>query len=405
MNNISLIGEKCTGCTTCYNICPVKAITMVKDKNGFKYPQIDDNKCINCGKCYKKCPIVSKNNIETLVNKQYYAFCTNNNKIWKNSSSGGAFTEICKSYDEFIKKNNDEKYELFIYGATIDVNMKVKHVECNIDDINVLNKSKYIQSDLGDVFSRIKNKLDANKYIVFSGTPCQVSGLKNFLGKKYDKLLLIDIACHGVGSSTVFNKCKKEVEKKYGKKLIKYEFRYKGILSTPDERHMIKYTFDDNSTKVNNSDSYMNLYLNELCLRKSCGFNCVFRNINRCSDITIADFNKKSVLLPKLYDKRNYSTIIFNSEKSFSIIDYLNKKGRLIKCSQEIIKKSNPIIFENVSKKDYNSDNLIYNNVNEINFINILNKYQRKKYYLKKYIPYSVKYLVNNLLIRRKNNK
>ena len=275
--------------------------------------------------------------------------------------------------------------------------LKIKHISCNIEDINKLRKSKYVQSDLEKNFTEIKEKLDNNDYVIFSGTPCQVTGLKMFLGKKYDRLLLIDIACHGVGSIVVFNKCKELIEKKFNKKIINYEFRYKGLLSTPDERYMIKYTFADNSSKVNNNDIYMNLFLNELCLRKSCGFNCIFRNKKRFSDVTIADFNGKSKLLPKLYDKRNYSTIIFNSDKSLELIKYLSSKGNLIKCSEEQIKQSNKIIFENVSKKEISKDNMIYNDITDDDFTKIIEKYSTNRISWKKYVPYLFKYIYNNI--------
>lgn len=325
--------ELCTGCGTCYSICPVNCIQMVEDQNGFFYPQKGEN-CINCNKCVNLCPRNSISHLDKkVVVQKAFAALSKNKKIWRLSSSGGAFTEICKAW-------NDGNTVFF--GATWD-GIKIKHASVNdLKEIGKLCKSKYISSEIGNSFLMVKNYLEKSFRVVFCGTPCQIAGLKSYLGKEYENLLLLDLICHGVGSPKVFEECLKIIEKKYKSRICSYEFRYKGKYYTQD--HIQKVTFANGKSVLLQNDAYIQLFTNQDCLRECCGKNCIYRNSDRQGDITIGDFKHLLDIFPKVKDERyNYSTIVFNNKKGLSILEKIAKSMELIPCKIEDIKKNNPI--------------------------------------------------------------
>lgn len=186
--------EKCCGCSACFNTCPKNAIKMVKDKDDFEYPKIDKNKCINCGLCRKVCPVLQNNTIEN--NICAYAVYNKNEKERLSSSSGGIFVLLAKV---ILKENG------IIYGACLDDDLQVKHIKVDkISDLPKLMGSKYVQSDINNSFRSVKEDLEKNKKVLFTGTPCQVEGLKSYLRKDYKNLYTQDIICHGVGFMSSF---------------------------------------------------------------------------------------------------------------------------------------------------------------------------------------------------------
>ena len=187
--------SKCCGCSGCMNICPKNAIIMKEDKNGFKYPIVDKEKCINCGLCEKVCPILNNKKEQQKEIKAYACYNKNIEERLK-SSSGGIFILLAK---EILKRNG------IVFGAAFDENFNVKHISIdNEKDIEKLMGSKYVQSNMGKVYKEVKEFLENGKYILFSGTPCQIEGLKKFLKKDYDKLYTQDIICHGVPSPKIW---------------------------------------------------------------------------------------------------------------------------------------------------------------------------------------------------------
>ena len=328
----------CTGCSACVVSCPVKCISMKRDEEGFLYPFIND-KCIKCNKCLNICPQNNNDNDNINSNnfKQIsYAAVTKDYKEWRSSASGGAFGDICKCW------HHDD---LVIYGASWN-NFFVEHKRVDdIRQIGCLRKSKYIASELNEIFLQIKKDLIANKNVIFSGTPCQVAGLKAYLRKNYDNLLLIDIICHGVGSQSVFYDCLKILENEYGKKIISYEFRTKRSYYEFD--YLQKIVFSDHACKYISKDRFIQLFLSQKNLRPSCGKHCKYRNESRQSDLTIADFKGLFTVFPNLIgDKRNYSTIVINSEKGMNVVKNLDKYMILYPCSIDVVKKYNPLFYK-----------------------------------------------------------
>jgi NAD-dependent dihydropyrimidine dehydrogenase PreA subunit len=324
--------RNCTGCTACFSVCPKKCIGMRRDEEGFLYPESNDS-CIHCGLCEKVCPIKNQERRNRLVSNQLpYAAITKDERIWRRSASGGAFSEICNAFGD---------QDTVICGARWE-GLKVVH-DCiiGIDNIALFCKSKYVASDLGDVFQRIKSFLNNGRKVIFSGVPCQVAGLKSYLGKEYASLLTIDLICHGAGSPDVFLQCVHSMEEQFGGHISSYEFRAKRNVWEKD--HLQKIDSENTSVYVVN-DPYIQLFLSQNCLRPSCGENCKFRNINREGDITIADFKGLGAVFPTLSgSKKNYSTLVFNTDKGRSLIPIIEKTMEIHSCKLEDIEKYNPL--------------------------------------------------------------
>ena len=325
----------CTGCTACATVCPAKCIKMVADEEGFVYPVSNDS-CIHCGRCERVCPIVNRENIISNEDKSLeIAYCaiSKQHKVWQASASGGAFTEICKAFAD----NSG-----VIYGAAWN-KCEVQHLRAEgVEHIAPLKKSKYVESRLNDCFLHVLADVEMGKSVVFCGTPCQVAGLRQCFDTCPDNLLLVDLICHGVGSPKVFAECISLLDEQFGKTVRAYEFRAKRGYHETD--HLCKLKFSDESCCYITGDPYMQLFLNQDCLRPSCGENCRFRSVFRPGDITIADFKRLEQVFPKMLGvKKNYSTIVFNTEKGLGILPALIKSMDMTETSIENVKEHNPL--------------------------------------------------------------
>ena len=332
----------CSGCTACYAACPMNCIFMKKDEEGFLYPVASDE-CIHCGKCEKVCPRINEVFKNDSFTQKAYAAITKDMQVWKRSASGGAFSEICKAWDD--------GNTIFV-GATWD-GLNVHHIAIDrIEDIAPLCKSKYVASSMDDCFSTIKENLLSGKKIVFCGTPCQVAGLKSFLGKDYESLLLIDLICHGVGSPDVFVDCIKLMNEQFDMNIEKYEFRHKRNYTF--ETRYLGFLASHEKEIVVTNDQYIQLFLEQTCLRPSCGEHCIYRNEKRQGDITIADFNGLEKVFPELRGtKQNYSSIVINTTKGNKVVDVLRENMELYECSVDDIKEYNPLF----TRQTWFSDN------------------------------------------------
>lgn len=384
--------KDCTACTACMNVCPVDCISMIQDEEGFEYP-VADERCIHCKKCERVCPI-KNNKIESKIEINQYAAAavTHNKKLWEASTSGGAFTEICNAFGD---------NETVVFGAKFN-SLKVVHdYVVGVDNIHVFRKSKYVQSSLSCNFNKAKEFLETGNRVIFSGTPCQIAGLKSFLNKEYDNLLCIDLICHGVGSPKVFQSVIELYEEKYGRKIVEYSFRNRRIKLGNVKIYVSKHRLDNNKTYYVEKDIYNQFFLSQLCLRPSCGSNCKFRSPNRLGDITIADFKNKNGVFPKLKDYKNYSTIVVNSEKGDTVFNELQNKMNILSCEIEDIKKYNPLFYkytnDNPRRDEFFKD---YSNGLKIGLL--INKYSSNqkpsnKQLIKDLIPYRFKVWYRNL--------
>lgn len=303
--------QNCTACYSCYSVCLQKSITLCENEEGFLFPKIDKKLCVKCGLCEKVCPILSPN---TNINLQPQAFAVvnNNEQIRLESSSGGVFSAIA----EKVITNSG-----IVFGAKFDADFSVVHdYTDNIAGLADFRGSKYVQSTIGDSFKNCKRLLDSGKQVLFTGTPCQIVGLKSFLQKDYPALITVDFICHGVPSVRLWEKYLASKSKK--RKITKINFRDK---TNGWKNYNMAFIYSDGKTSRQDfrNDSYMRLFLKNLCLRSSC-YCCNFKKVNRCSDITLADFWGIQREFPELDDDKGISFVIAHSPKGQKIIENLN---------------------------------------------------------------------------------
>lgn len=306
----------CTGCSACAAKCPHKAIEMKENNDGFLYPVVVEDKCTNCELCVKICPALHVSNEENELKECYAAMASD--EIRQVSSSGGVFTVLA----EYILSQNG-----YVCGAAFDDNLQLSHkIINNVSELDKLRRSKYIESRINNAFSEIKVLLKNDKYVLFSGTPCQVAGLKAYLGRGYNNLYTLDIICAGVPSHKVFNKYIAEVH--HDKKILNYSFRDKcygwvpTCKITTSDREFI-YKFDE--------DYYCNLFVPYLMsVRKTCS-DCDYAKLNRVGDITIGDFWGIKEKDPTLDDNKGTSLVLVNTYKGKEILNQIKDKFRLFK--------------------------------------------------------------------------
>lgn len=325
--------EKCSGCHACSSICPKNCISMNNDDEGFWYPQIDYEVCIHCNLCEKSCPILSKE----IINKEPKAFaCSNNDEIIrKNSSSGGLFT----LFAECVLDNGG-----VVFGAAHTKDFYVEHIAITKkEELYKLRGSKYQQSKIGDAYKKVEEYLKDDILVYFSGTPCQIDGLKSYLKKEYDCLICQDIICHGVPSPKVFQSYLKELNEMYNEKPLNISYREKVF---GWRKFAMKIDYPSKSyIKMHRDDLFMKVFLKDYVLRPSC-YNCHSKSVSRNSDITLADFWGIEKICPDLNDDKGTSLVILHSEKGLkmfeSISDYIFSKevsvNEAIKYNQPMIK-------------------------------------------------------------------
>lgn len=312
--------KRCTVCQACINICPRDCISLNYRKDDFDYPIIDKNECISCGLCEKLCPVLNPlDEIEPL--KEIYAGINLDESIRLSSSSGGIFTSLAK----IILKDGG-----YISGAIFDDKFQVKHVLTNNEEsLKKIRGSKYVQSNTYNIYKSIKEKLKENKEVLFCGCPCQVGGLKKYLGKEFKNLYTIDFICHGITSQKTFNGYKTLLENKYKSEIIEFLFREK---SKGWHTSSVRVSFKNGElyTKPITEDEYMRGFLNSIYSKPAC-YHCEFRNFKSRSDITLADFWGAEVELKELDDNKGISIVLVNSLKGRKLIDKI-KNNNLIKA-------------------------------------------------------------------------
>lgn len=327
----------CTGCTTCFNSCPVKAIEMVEDKEGFLHAKINEEKCIKCGLCLKVCPVLHNKKTYNKENLKTYAAINKNINERITSSSGGIFPLLS---EKIIKEDG------MVVGCFLDENLKAKHIIIDkIKDINKLKGSKYIQSELSDVFKKIKENIE-NKKILFVGTPCQVAGIKMYLNN-HKNLITCELVCHGVPSYKSFHQFLRE---KYpNEKISEYLFKDK---SNSWKNYDIYIKTNNHELKENvNNNEFMQGYLNE-CYTRDCCFDCHFKGEKRVGDITLGDFWGINKINPKMDDDKGTSLVLINSEKGLNLFNKIKSSLILSEESLEEAVKYNPAIIKSPSKSN-----------------------------------------------------
>ena len=306
----------CYGCKACLNICPQNAIKMKDNKEGFLYPIINKDTCVNCNKCTKVCPAL-KNQYKPKRSCTNKGTAVRSDKYAPGSTSGGAFA---------LMANNILSVGGYVAGAVFNDEWKVEHIISNkVDDLNRMRGSKYVQSDIMRTYDETKELLDKGKLVLFSGTPCQISGLYGFLGKYYENLITIDLICHGVNSPMIWDKYLDDVIKKDNIESI--IFRNKAInissqsIMDDKEYFTIKYKNKELFNEIFNENDFMNGFLNGLFLRPICS-ECQFSKRIRQGDITIGDFWADEAAKDR---KFGISQVLLNSKKGKIFFETFDK--------------------------------------------------------------------------------
>lgn len=328
----------CCGCEACYNACPANAIQMCRDEEGFLYPYINHNKCINCNKCEKVCPIYhEKKEDEDTVG---YIVRNKNEKVLMDSTSGGFFTVVA----EYVLNNNG-----IVYGAGYDSDMKVVYKRVmQLSEINKMRGSKFVQAFVGDAYRKAKEDLKNNKLVLFTGTPCQIYALKNYLGKKYRNLICIDFVCRGVPSPGLWEKYIQYMQEKYRAKIVDVKFKNK---TYGYHTSTMKISFSNNKIYYGSGriDPYMKAFVKEMSSRPSCS-SCKFKGIERVSDITMFDCYSYSKITKKNDDDKGYSSILIHTESGRDVFERM--KENVIWSNQDVKKlvDNNGIMIMNSAK-------------------------------------------------------
>lgn len=336
---ITLSNKKdCCGCAACVQICPKKCIALESDYEGFLYPSVNTEICINCGICESTCPIINEK--ETSTPKEVYAAFNPDVDTREHSSSGGIFTAMA----EHVIANGG-----IVFGARFNDKWEVVHDFTETKEgIQAFRGSKYVQSIIGDCYKKTKDFLNIGRSVLFSGTPCQIGGLKQYLRKDYNNLYLVSVVCHGVPSPRVWNDYKEYIKhsKDFCKGRISF-FRNKNkseikSLSFRDKRNgWKKYGLAaeiinqkdtaQEMTRQNRRSFYEPLqnslflqgFIRDLYLRPSC-YDCRFRCGKSHSDITLADYWRIEDFYPEFDDDKGLSLILVNTRKGSELISKLS---------------------------------------------------------------------------------
>ena len=331
--------KDCTGCTACASICPKGCIHMIPDEFGFQFPSVDSSLCIDCGMCHQVCPVLNESKPIINAGPAVYAAYSVNEKLRQDSSSGGVFSELASAV---LNENGA------VYGAAYDTSFNVKHI-CieKPEDLKHLRGAKYAQSEMGHIFKDIKKRLENKQMVLFSGTPCQVGGLKAYLNKDYSNLVTVDFICHGVPSPEAW------------RKYIEYRKEMDHSSDIPQSINLrskktgwshygysIEFKYDDGEyLEGNGSDLFMKLFIGDYISRESCS-ECRFKGYSRVSDITIGDFWGIWDIAQEMDDNQGTSVVLVHSEKGSELFAAVSYQLKLKKVTQEDASKYNPSLLQ-----------------------------------------------------------
>lgn len=321
---------RCTGCRACEQSCPKKCIQMRPDKDGFLFPHIRKELCIECHQCENVCPIGKESCFKAPPHNVYAAFL-NNKDVLNSSASGGVFPALASMILE---------RQGVIYGCAWNESMRAVHIRItNRDDLIRLQGSKYVQSDTRDTFTEVQHDLKEGRYVLYSGTPCQIAGLKLFLRKEYERLLTVDLICHGVPSPAMFQDYLRWLlkHKKIEGHIFDYQFRNKKIGGWGYGSSY--YVKNENSIlekviKQPKRDPYYYFFISGFFQRECC-YCCQYSKTARVGDFTIGDFWGVEKIHPDFPREQGVSVLLINSSKADEYIKLVGKHMSLLKSSLE----------------------------------------------------------------------
>lgn len=381
--------EKCTGCGACVQSCPKQCISWTEGEFRFKYPQIDKDICVNCGICERVCPIDKV--LQTPTTQKAYAAVHKDYQVLAKSTSGGAFTAIA---DAVFAQDG------IVYGVAMMDNMQVKHIRTsNKEEFAVLRSSKYLQSDTGNTYQMVEQDLKQGKTVLYSGTPCQIDGLRHFLGKPYERLYTVDIVCHGVGSQAYFDKYLDFARKRYGN-IKTLRFRSKEYVGWSCGGVVVVVTGSSDCLKkipYRDFDNYYYAYfLSGDIYRKSC-YSCKYANMKRVGDFSLGDYWGVEKLHLPLNTFNGCSLLVVNSDKAtkfLSKIETMNiKETRVDEAISQNEQLKHPSRLPDSRKERIKEFELLTGTQIERVY---LSKYRKRylKGLVKSLIPYKLKVII-----------
>lgn len=386
----------CSGCRACEQICPQKCIEMYSDDEGFIYPNIIEEKCLNCGMCKTVCPINKDTTFGLNLEKPIvYAAWHKDSEVLKKSSSGGIFSALAKCV---LDKNG------IVFGCSLDENFVANHIWVdNESNLYKLRGSKYVQSNTGDTYTKVKHLLKEGKYVLYTGTPCQIAGLKSFLRHKYDKLITVDLICHGVPSPKVFLAYIEYLEDKHKGKVIDFKFRDK---SKNGWSHTFLFKiYRNNRYLTRRSSGYLSSYyyafLNNMLQRPIC-YQCPYTTTKREGDITLADFWGIEKINPKIDASKGVSLVIINTKKGENVFKNSYKQIYKVISTLENAKSQNHNLEKPSSKPEIRDT--IYKEIDNLGFEKVAKKYFTPNNFvvvkIKSLIPMKLKRKIKRILSR-----
>ena len=334
--------QDCCGCTSCASACPKQCITMTADSEGFLYPVVDKTRCIDCHICEKKCPVLGREKVvatpkldkgevnrRAIKNAEYlpetYVCFLKDEALRQQSTSGGAFTALA----QYVLGQNG-----IVCGVVLDKNQKVVHTFAeNEAELAGMRRSKYVQSCQEGVYQRIKNELQQGRIVLYSGTPCQVAGLKSYLGNKPENLITVDLVCHGTGSPLFWEKYVQYISRKMKSPVKEICFREKTYGYNSD--CLAVYFQNGRSThKGHDDDLYSAAFFKDFISRPSC-YACAFKTINHVADFTIGDFWKTDLLPEKFKTANGCTLMLCHSEMACKILKEISPTIEAVSIEME----------------------------------------------------------------------
>ena len=329
--------ERCCGCAACCSICPVQAISMNPDAEGFLQPNVNKDLCISCGKCEQVCPVLHPGAPRNPL--AVYAAKAKDDELRRISSSGGVFSLLAR---EILNDGG------VVFGAAYQPpSFKVVHKAVfDEEGLDELRGSKYVQSEIGKTYKEAKEYLESGRKVLFSGCPCQIAGLRSFLGKEYRNLLLIDVVCHAVPSPKVWQVYLETMRKKLGGTILKVFSRREVSWGEYVLSFFVKGKKGDIHRRYETTPHYFNGFVSELFNRKCCHL-CSFRSFKSRSDITIGDYWGGERYHPDIFDAEGVSAVMLNTEKGWDCFNGISSALESVASTVDRVAANNKTIYGN----------------------------------------------------------